>query len=80
MESDKIFGYSENFLKELIEELIELKMINQSSPNNKEFGNKLKILTGKNLNENEFDKLIILESNQLKEKIFFGSLILVLLC
>ena len=70
MESDKIFGYSENFLKELIEELIELKMINQSSPNNKEFGNKLKILTGKNLNENEFDKLIILESNQLKEKIF----------
>ncbi len=70
MESDKIFEYSENFLKELIEELIGLKTINQSSPNNKEFGNKLKILIGKNLNENEFNKLINLESHQLKERIF----------
>ena len=47
MNSDEIFSYSEDFLNEIIDDLVQLKIKNLSNPKNKEFENKLKILMGK---------------------------------
>ena len=60
MNSDKIFDYSEDFLKEIIDNLIELKKIKLSNPKSREFENKLKMIMGKTIDDNElirFDSL-----------------------
>ncbi len=49
MNSDKIFDYSDNFLNEIIEELIRLKIQKKSNPQSSDFENKLKSILGKNL-------------------------------
>ena len=69
MSSDRIFDYSENFLTELIDDLIELKNRNLSNPKSKEFENKLKMIMGKNLDEKEFIKLASEKNNDLKKDI-----------
>ncbi len=69
MNSDRIFFYSEDFLNEIIDDLIILKTQNIINPKNNEFNNKLKSLMGKNLEEVEFLKLLSLKNNEFKAKI-----------
>jgi preprotein translocase subunit SecA len=69
MKSDQIFEYSGDFLKEIINNLINLRKLNLSNLKNKEFNNKLKALLGKNLNENEFNNFASLKDNELIKKI-----------
>ncbi len=58
IESDNIFEYSDGFLKETINDLINLKAKKLSDPKNNEFENRIKSLMGKNLNEAEMKALI----------------------
>ncbi len=70
MDSEKIFDYSDNFLSEIVENLIVLKKQKLSNPKNNEFNNKLKTIFGKSLNDDEYDELISLSNEKFKEKIF----------
>ncbi len=69
MNSDKIFEYSEDFLEEIIESLIRLKIKKQSNPNNHEFDNKTKLILGKNFEEKELNNLYLLGDKEFKNKI-----------
>ncbi len=69
MNSDEIFSYSEEFLREIIENLIILKSQKLSDPKNLEFDNRLKALFGKSLDDKQFGKLIELNDNNLKQKL-----------
>ena len=69
MNSQEIFDYSENFLNEIVEDLIKLKIQKLSNPKNNEFDSKIKTLMGKNIDENQFKELISLNDNHLKQKI-----------
>ncbi len=70
MDSEKIFDYSDNFLSEIVDNLISLKIQKLSNPKNNEFKNKLKAIFGKSLNDNEYEELISLNDTKLREKIF----------
>jgi len=70
MESKKIFEYSNDFLNEIIEDLIRLKHIKKSNPKNSEFDKKLKLVLGKNFEENEFANLVSSNDDIFKEKIY----------
>ena len=70
MNTEKIFDYSENFLNESIEELKKLQIIKLSSPKNKDFDNKLKIILGKNISDTELEKYISLKDKDLKEELY----------
>ncbi len=69
MDSDKIFEYSDTFIKEIIEELINLKIKGLSNPNNKDFENKLKIIIGNSLNNDEVVDLIKSKNEIFKNQI-----------
>ncbi len=69
MNSDQTFFYSEDFLNEIIEDLIKLKIQKIANPKSNEFNNRLKSLMGKSLNEKEFAELISLKDNEFKKKI-----------
>ena len=69
MNSDQIFYYSEDFLNEIINDLLKLKVKKISNPRNNDFDNKLKILMGKSLEEKMFSELISLNENDFKKKI-----------
>ena len=70
MNSDEIFQYSNDFLNEIIDDLISLKIKKETSPKDIRFDNKLKLILGKNFDRNEFNELILLDNKTLKEKIF----------
>ncbi|ARJ47458.1 preprotein translocase subunit SecA [Candidatus Pelagibacter sp. RS39] len=70
MDSEKIFDYSDNFLSEIVDNIISLKIQKLSNPKNNEFSNRLKTIFGKSLNDNEYDELISLSDAKLREKIF----------
>ncbi|MDA9653382.1 preprotein translocase subunit SecA [Candidatus Pelagibacter sp.] len=69
MNSNEIFSYSEGFLKEIIDDLIKLKIQKISNPKNNEFSTKLKILAGKSLEENQFKELALMKDNDFRKKI-----------
>ena len=69
MDSDKIFDYSGQFLNEIVDGLITLKIKKLSNPNNNEFDNQLKTIFGKSLNEAEYKELMSLKDNELRDKI-----------
>ena len=69
MNSGQIFQYSEDFLNEIIEELIQLKLHKQSNPKNNEFNNKLRSILGKNLEISEFDNFTKLSDKNLRDEI-----------
>ena len=69
MDSDQIFKYSDNFLDEMIADLIKLKILKKSNPKNNDYENKLKLILGKNITEPEFKNLTSLKDNNLKEEI-----------
>jgi len=70
MNSDQIFNYSEDFLKEIIEDLIKFKSEKIANPKSNEFDNRLKSLMGKSLKEKEFLELVSLKDSDFKKKIF----------
>ena len=69
MNSEKIFEYSDEFLIEIVEHLMNLKHKNLSQIKNNEFKNQLKMLIGKSFNEKEFENLVNLKDQELKEKV-----------
>ncbi len=69
MSSKEIFAYSEGFLNEIIDDLIELKKNKLSSPKNNEFDTRLKMLMGKSLDEKQFKEFVALKENDFKVKI-----------
>ncbi len=69
MNSENIFDYSDEFLKEISDDLIKLKISNLSNPKSNEFSNKTKQIIGKSFEENEFKDLIEAKDNDFREKI-----------
>ncbi len=69
MNSDQIFNYSEHFLNEILDNLIDIKNKEVSNIQKNDFSKKLKQILGKNFNDDEFTQLIELNSNNFKEKI-----------
>ena len=69
MNSDQIFDYSNNFLDEIKEDLINLKIKKLSNPKNTDFENKLKTLMGKDSNEDKLKNLINNNDNELKKSV-----------
>ena len=70
MDSDNIFDYSDQFLDEIIDNLINLKSKKTTNPKNNQFNNKLKTIFGKSLNDIEYEKIILLNDKELKVNIF----------
>ena len=69
MNSEKIFDYSNEFLSEIIENLINLRTQKFSQPKNNQFINQLKVLLGKSFDEKEIENLMSLKDQEFKEKI-----------
>jgi preprotein translocase subunit SecA len=69
MNSQSIFDYSDEFLKEIIEDIIKLKIQNLSNPKSNEFSNRLKQIVGKSFGESELKELVLVKDADLKEKI-----------
>ena len=69
MNSENIFDYSDEFLKEISNDLIKLKISNLSNPKSNEFKNKTKQILGKNFEEKELVELLKYNDSQFKEKI-----------
>ena len=69
MNSNQIFDYSNDFINEILENLIKLKIDKMNNPKNSDFENRLKLILGKNFNENEFIKLIQGSDMELKNTI-----------
>ena len=67
MNSDQIFDYSEDFLKEIIDGLIKLKIQKISNPRSNEFENRVKSLMGKTLTDEEFLQLNKLGDDDFKK-------------
>ena len=67
--SNEIFSYSEDFLNEIIDNLIILKAQKLSNPKSNDLDTKLKTLMGKNLDEERFKDLVSLKDNDFKQKI-----------
>jgi preprotein translocase subunit SecA len=67
--SNEIFSYSEDFLNEIIDNLIILKAQKLSNPKSNDLDTKLKTLMGKNLDEEQFKDLVSLKDNDFKQKI-----------
>ena len=67
--SNKIFEYSDDFLQEILDNLIKLKIEKLSNPKNKDFDNKLRLILGKNLEESEFNILISDSDSLIRQKI-----------
>ena len=69
MNSQSIFDYSDEFLKEIIDDIIKLKIQSLSNPKSNEFSNRLKQIVGKSFDESELKSLISVKDGELKEKI-----------
>ena len=69
MNSDQIFDYSNSFLDETKNDLINLKIKKISNPKSTDFENKIKVLMGKNLNESDLQDFVNSKDNDLKRKI-----------
>ncbi|MDA8537954.1 preprotein translocase subunit SecA, partial [Candidatus Pelagibacter bacterium] len=67
--SKKIFDYSDEFLSEIQKNLLSLKTQNLSQTKNNEFTNQLKILLGKSVDSDEFEKLTKMQDQEFNEKI-----------
>ncbi|WP_440926016.1 preprotein translocase subunit SecA [Candidatus Pelagibacter sp.] len=69
MNSENIFDYSDEFLKEISDDLIKLKISNLSNPKSNEFYNKTKQIVGKSFGETEFKDLIEAKDKDFREEI-----------
>ena len=69
MNSDQIFEYSDNFLQEIIEDMLKLKMHKKANPKNVEFENRLKLVLGKKLDDPQFKDISFLKDDKFKESL-----------
>ncbi len=69
MSSDEIFSYSEDFLREIIDNLIKLKSLKLSNLKNNDFDLKLKSILGKSVDENEYKNITSLSEDLFKKEI-----------
>ena len=69
MKSDQIFHYSEDFLNEILEDLIKLKIQKNSYPKNNDFDARLRLILGRNFKEEDLKRLGSLNDNLFKEEI-----------
>ncbi|MDC0150630.1 preprotein translocase subunit SecA [Candidatus Pelagibacter sp.] len=69
MNSNQIFEYSDDFLNEIINNLISLKNLKISNPSDNSFEVKLKSILGKNFEETELEKLLTLKDDLFRKKI-----------
>tara|TARA_Y100001970_G_scaffold246166_1_gene313848 strand:+ start:4319 stop:6865 length:2547 start_codon:yes stop_codon:yes gene_type:complete len=69
MNSKNIYEYSDQFLIEIVDKILKLKTQSLENPKSNELGNRIKMLVGKSFEDNELEKLISSNSNDLKEKI-----------
>ncbi|MDA9146828.1 preprotein translocase subunit SecA [bacterium] len=69
MNSQSIFDYSDEFLNEIIDDIIKLKIQSLSNPKSNEFNNRLRQIVGKSFDESELKALISAKDGELKEKI-----------
>ena len=69
MNSEKIFSYSDEFLSEIINNLISLKSQKLSKIQSNEFNNQLKILLGKSTDDEELKNLTNLKDQDFREQI-----------
>ena len=70
MNSEQIYEYSDEFLNDIFQDLISLKIKKMSNPTNYDFDNRLKSILGKNFDENDFKNLDTLSDNELKNIVF----------
>ena len=70
MNSKQIFQYSDDFLNEIIDDLINLKTIKQSNPKDNSLIIKLKSILGKNFEDKDFENFISLNNDEFKKKLF----------
>ncbi len=66
MNSKQIFEYSDDFLKEILIDLVRIKSVKIS---NTDLYNKLKLILGKSIDDEEIKKTILLNDEQFKNKI-----------
>ena len=69
MKNDQIFKYSNDFLNEILDNILINKKKGVSDLKNNEFEKKLRLILGKNFEESEFKNLISLNDNEFKNKI-----------
>ena len=69
MNSSQIFEYSNDFLNEIIEDLVQTKTKEKLNPKSKVFENKIKLIMGKNFEEVTFNNLISNNDTEIKDKI-----------
>ncbi len=69
MNSDQIFEYSDDFLSEIVDNLIQLKNEKLSNLKNNNFETKLKSILGKNFQDDEFKDLESLNDEKFRDKI-----------
>tara|TARA_B110001450_G_scaffold116981_1_gene110574 strand:- start:1772 stop:4315 length:2544 start_codon:yes stop_codon:yes gene_type:complete len=69
MNSDQIFLYSDDFLNEIIDDIIKLKVQKLANPKNNDFNTRLKLLMGKNLEEKQFTELLSLKDSDFRQRI-----------
>ncbi len=67
--NENIFEYSEDFLSEILDDLINIKGQKLSIDQNKDFSNKIKMIVGKNFDDTELDNLLKLDNNKIKQGI-----------
>ena len=69
MNNEQIFEYSEDFLNEISQNLIKLKIQKISNPKSNDFENRLKSIMGKNIDESDFKILSNTNDENFKELI-----------
>ncbi len=69
MNSGNIFDYSNEFLKEIIDDLIKLKISNLTNPKRNEFNNRTKQILGKSFKESEIKDLLEVKDKDFEKKI-----------
>ena len=69
MNSEKVFDYSDDFLSEITDHLIDIKSQNLSKTKHNEFNNQLKTLLGKSIDDKKFENFANLKDQELKQQI-----------
>jgi preprotein translocase subunit SecA len=69
IDSKKPFDYSDEFLIEIVDHLLFLKTQKLSQNKSNEFNNQLRTLLGKSVNDQEFNDLMNLKDNELKDNV-----------
>ena len=65
----KAFNYADDFLDEIISNLLKLKNIHLSNPKNSEFTTQIKSIIGKSFNDDEVNNILEIKDQEFKNKI-----------